>query len=285
MRAYHAALAAPPLLAGLSLLSSVNAAPVTFNTALPVSKGEVLFRQQMILTRASDELSGVPRQLTSVQAVSVVGYGPVRRAAVFGVLPVVHIDREFGASQVETTGLGDASIFARYEILRADGPGRTVRAAPFAGLTLPTGDEDHTGDGSLDVFGGLIGTFATTDWVVDGQIQYTANREANGFERGDETRIDASFQYRLAPSRLAPDTNGFVFGIVEINASYFDKDRLFGVADPNSGGALIFVAPGVQYAARRWIAEAAVRIPVARDLNGEALAPDYSVIASLRVNF
>jgi len=61
--------------------AAANAVPITFNTALPVSKGEVLFRQQFIVTRAGDNLLGVSRNLTTLQGVSVVGYGPARRTA------------------------------------------------------------------------------------------------------------------------------------------------------------------------------------------------------------
>ena len=265
--------------------AAANAAPITFNTALPVSKGEVLFRQQFIVTRAGENLLGVSRNLTTLQGVSVVGYGPARRTAVFGVLPVVHVDREIGSTNTEATGLADAKLFARYEIIRADRPRRTFRLSPFAGVTVPTGDEGETGDGSLDVFGGLIATLATTDWVFDSQAQYVANREANGFERGDQASFDASLQYRLLPSRLASNTSGFLFAVIEANVSYLDEDRLFGVDDPNSGGVVVSVSPGVQYAAKRWIAEAAVRIPVVADLNGNALEPDYSIITSLRINF
>lgn len=269
----------------VSLAGAANAAPITFNTALPVSKGEALFRQQFIVTRASDNLLGVSRSVTTFQSVSVAGYGPARRTAVFGVLPVLHIDQEIGPANMETTGLGDAKLFARYEIFRADRPGRTLRISPFAGVTLPTGDKGETGDGSLDIFGGLIATVATTDWVFDGQAQYVANREANDFERGDQASFDASLQYRLLPNRLGANTSGFLFGVIEANVSYLDEDRIFGVEDSNSGGVVVSVTPGVQYAAKRWIAEAAVRIPVAAGLNGNALTPDYSVIASLRVNF
>lgn len=268
-----------------ALARPAGAAPITFNTALPVSKGEVLFRELLIVTRGNDVLGGVTRNFTVIEGVSVIGYGATRRAAVFGVLPVVHTDREFGAMNDEATGLGDARFFGRFEVFRADRPGRTIRIAPFAGLTVPTGEEGETGDGSLDVFGGLILTAATTDWVFDSQVQYVANREANGFERGDEASFDASWQYRLLPGRLASSAGGFLFGVVEANVTYLDENRVFGVEDQNSGGVQVFLSPGVQYAAKRWIAEAAVRIPVVNDLNGDALKPDYSVITSLRVNF
>jgi len=263
----------------------VSAAPITFNTALPVSKGEALIRQQFVYSRSSDRLNGVSRSVSTFRAVSVVGYGPTRRAAIFGVLPVVHVDREIGPANFEATGLGDAIVFGRYEVYRADGPGRTLRIAPFAGATIPTGEESETGDGSLDFFGGLIGTVASADWVFDSQVQYVVNREANGFGRGDQASADASLQYRLLPNSLSSNSKGFLFGAIETNVTYLDEDRFFGVDDANSGGVLVSVSPGIQYAAKRWIAEAAVRIPVAADLNGSALEPDYSVIASVRVNF
>lgn len=264
---------------------AVSAAPITFNTALPVSKGEVLIRQQFVYSQSGDRLNDVSRTVSTFRSVSVMGYGPARRAAIFGVLPVVHVDREIGPVNFEATGLGDATIFGRYEVYRADSPGKTLRIAPFAGVSLPTGEEGETGDGSLDFFGGLIGTVARADWAFDSQVQYVVNREANGFARGDQASADASLQYRLLPGSLSSNTKRFLFGVIEANVTYLDEDRLFGVDDPNSGGVLVSVSPGVQYAAKRWIAEAAVRIPVVTDLNGSALEPDYSVIASLRVNF
>lgn len=267
------------------LVSPASGAAITFNTALPLSRNEAVYRQQFAITRASDNLAASSRDLTIVEVASVVGYGLTRRTAVFGVLPVIHIDREFGSAEFEATDFGDARLFARHEVLRVDRPGGTLRIAPFVGASLPTGDEDTTGDGSLDVFGGLIGTLATADWVFDAQLQYTANREANGFERGDEASFDASLQYRMLPRRLGPDAGGFLFGVVEFRVVELDEDRVSGVVDPNSGGRQIFVAPGLQYAAKRWIAEAAVRIPVVNDLNGDALEPDYAVVTSLRFNF
>lgn len=265
--------------------SPASAAAITFNTALPLSRSEAIYRQQVTITRATDTLGALSRELTIIEAASVAGYGLTRRTAVFGVLPFVHIDREIGSADFEATDFGDAKLFVRHEILRADRRGGTLRVAPFAGVSAPTGDKGRTGDGSLDFFGGLIGTVATADWALDAQIQYVANREADDFERGDEASLDVSFQRRLSPLRLASGAGGFLFGVVEIRAVRFDKDRFSGVADLNSGGGQVLIAPGVQYAAKRWIAEAAFRIPIVNDLNGDALEPDYAVITSLRFNF
>ncbi len=261
------------------------AAPITFNTALPVSKGELLARQQFILTRLSDTVGGTRRAVTLKAGVSVLGYGVSPKFAVFGVLPVVNIDRNIGAMHSNTTGLGDAKIFARTEIFRRDRPGRTVRIAPFAGLTLPTGEVRKAGDGSVDGFGGLIVTTASTNWNFDGQIRYDLNRRAKGFARGDSASADASLQVRLAPKTIAANTSGFFYGVMEANVTYAQRDRLNGLINPDSGGVQASLSPGVQYATRRWIAETALRIPVVNDLHGLALAPDYALVTSMRFNF
>ncbi|PHS24566.1 MAG: hypothetical protein COA85_08045 [Robiginitomaculum sp.] len=261
------------------------AAPITFNTALPVSKNEILLRQQFLVTKFSDRLNGMKRDATVRAGVSVLGYGVTPKLAVFGVAPLVNIDREIGTMNSNFTGLGDATIFARYEIYRNDSPGKTIRIAPFVGATLPTGRTGKTGDGSTDGFAGLIFTAASTSWNFDSQIKYVANTRANSFARGDTVSADVSLQYRLLPNAITATTNGFLYGVIEANLTQLQRDRLGSVINPNSGGTQAFLSPGVQYATRRWIAETALKIPVVNNLHGTALAPDYSLITSLRFNF
>ena len=264
--------------------TGVSAAPITTNTALPVSEDEIILREQLIFTRASDEFEALSREQTTKRAVSVAGYGVTSRLAVFGVVPV--IDRAFRMGEISTdvSGLGDAKAFMRYELFRRDGPGRTLRTAAFAGVTLPTGRSGETGDGSTDFFGGFIFTAAQTGWNFDGQISFALNGEADGFERGDSVRADASVQYRLSPQQITTDTRGFLYGVLEAGLTYAEENRIVNVIDPNSGGTTLWITPGLQYAATRWIAEAAVRIPVATQLNGTAIEPDYELITSVRLN-
>ena len=261
------------------------AAPIATNTALPLSADELIVRQQLVMTRSSDRNSDISRSVDRFESRTVMGYGFSSKFAIFGVLPLVDISTEIGAASSSEFGLGDAALFARYEVYRSDKPGRTIRIAPFAGVRLPTGRDGKTGDGSTDVFGGLIATIASTQWVLDSQLRYDHNREANGFERGVSTSIESSFQYRLSPGKITQETSAFVFGVLELSANYYERNRLGGVTDPNSGGFQVFLTPGLQYSARRWIADLGVKVPVLNDLNGTALETDYSLLASIRVNF
>lgn len=281
---------------------NVPAAPITFNTALPVAKGTGVFRAQFVGVRRSDDPTAADRELTVLGGVGVLGYGVTEDFAVFGVVPYLDKELELATEAGEriertTSGLGDVRVFGRYTVLRRDAPGRTFRIAPFAGVEAPTGEDDERdtlgrlpqplqlGSGSWDPFFGVVGTWQTLDYQVDAQVSYEVNTEANDFEFGDLFRADASLQYRLWPRELGPGVPAFVYGVLEADLSHRGQNRMAGASDPDSGGTTLFLTPGLQYVSKRLIIEAAVQVPVLQDLNGGALADDYTVRAGFRFNF
>ncbi len=98
-------------------------------------------------------------------------------------------------------------------------------------------------------------------------------------------RFDASLQYRLWPRELKGGVPGFLYGVIESNLIYREKNRIADLDDVNSGGTTLFLAPGLQYVTRRWVFEIAAQLPVVQNLNGTALENDYIVRAGFRVNF
>ena len=134
-------------------------------------------------------------------------------------------------------------------------------------------------------FAGVVLTYQTLDYQIDGQISYQARNEANDFEAGDVVRLDASLQYRLLPRTLPEGLPNFLYGVIEANLIQQGKDRVSGNSNRNSGGTRLFLTPGLQYVTKRWIAEAAVQIPVSQNLNGTALENDYIARIGVRFNF
>lgn len=281
--------------------AAARAAPESFNTALPVAEGEFVFREQFILDQSGDDPSGARRDRTAWDLVSVLGYGATSDLALFGVVP--YVDRSLDITEGGTrrsrsaSGLGDISLFGRYTVFRRDWPGRTLRVAAFAGLELPTGDDDETdslgrlppsvqpGSGSWDPFGGVVVSYQTLDFEVDAQASYRANTKANDFEFGDVARLDGALQYRLWPRELGSGVPGFLYGVLEANLIHRDENRAGGTDDPDSGGLSLFILPGLQYVTKRWIVETGVQIPVVQDLNGTALEKDTIFRAGFRLNF
>lgn len=280
----------------------VRAAPQTFNTALPVGKGDFIVRGQFLHERASRDPTAADRNLEVFGGVAALGYGVTSDLALFAVLPFLHKRLELTDSAGRriarsTRGIGDAQLFARYTVFQRDLPGRNFRIAPFVGLKLPTGDDDdrdsfgrlpqplQLGSGSWDPFGGVVATYQTLDYQIDAQIGYKANTRANNFTFGDEFHFDASLQYRLWPRELGPGVPGFLYGVIETNLVHQGRNRINGASDPNSGGTTLFLSPGIQYVTKRWILEGIVQVPVVQELNGAALKNNFVLRVGFRVNF
>ena len=290
------------VLAVVGPTAGARAAPETFNTALPVARGEFVLREQFLYKRATDDPGPADREVTVLGGVSVLGYGVTPDLAVFGALP--YLDKRLDLTLPDgsrvgrnTNGIGDARLFGRYTLYKDNFPGGSFRVAPFAGVELPTGENDdgdalgrlpatlQLGSGSWDPFAGVVATYQVLDYQIDVQAAYKFNTEADGFEFGDEARFDASLQYRLWPFEVESDTDAFLYGVLETNLIYKGRNEAAGVDDPNSGGTALFLAPGLQYVTTRWIVEAIVQVPVFQGLNGNALQDDYVVRAGFRVNF
>jgi hypothetical protein len=279
----------------------VHAAPITFNTALPVAEGHFVFREQFLDQQASDDPSAANRDVEVLGGISVLGYGVTSDLALFGILP--YLDKELelttpGGQRAtrRTDGIADAQLFARYTVFRRDLPGQNFRIAPFFGTEFPTGDDDDTdrlgrlpaplqlGSGSWDPFGGVIATYQTLDYQVDAQIAYQLNTEDDNFEFGDVFRLDGSLQYRLWPRELGEGVPAFLYGVIEANLIHQERNEIAGLDDPNSGGTTLFLSPGLQYVTKSWILEGIIELPVVQDLNGTALEDDFIVRAGFRLN-
>lgn len=289
------------LLALFSGLFSEAVAQITTNNALPVGKDKGIFRAQYKIIRATGDPSPMDRELL-VQAFPVVGvYGITSRLSVFGVVPLLDKSLTLNTPQqrIERSsefGLGDSRLFARYDIYRSSTAGTIFSIAPLAGLELPTGQDNEDdsfgrvpqplqlGSGSWDPFAGIVASYQTLEWFFDVATSYQMNTEANGFEFGDEYRLDGVVRYRIFPREIGPGVPGFGYINLETNLIWQDKNQINSQADPNSGGTTWFTAPGLQYITQKFVFETAIQLPVAQNLNGNALETDFITTLSVRIN-
>ncbi len=289
------------LYAGLAFsmaLGPALGAPITFSTALPVGEGKIIVREQVVVSNSGDDPSDVGREVNTRSLLSVAAYGVNAKLAMFAVLPYTNKEATtLNGPKRSSDGLGDVTVFGRYTLYQKDWTGRTLRVAGVAGLKAPTGSDDESDDsgrlpvglqlgtGSWDAYVGGVVSYQTLDFGIDAQVSYRENTEASGFEAGDETRFDVSYQHRLSPSTLDLETRSFLYGVVELNTIIRDRHRQNGVSLENSGGTTVFLTPGVQYVTRKIIAEIAVQIPVVQNLNGSALENDFMIRGGFRINF
>lgn len=275
--------------------------PISFNTALPIAKEEVILREQVQLLRSTDDTSAMRQDLKVLAVPTVVAYGVTGQFALFGMFPyldkTVDLSTSTGRQRRGDAGLGDVAVLGRYTLYSLDRLGETIRVAPFLGLKMPTGEgtkQDRLGrlpqplqlgSGSWDSLVGTTFTWQTFEWEFDSAVQYKFNTTANEFTFGDEARLDLSFQYRLWPRELDAGVPAFLYGVLESNLIWNDKNTIGGARNPNSGGTTWYLAPGVQYVTKRVVLEGVVQVPVVQSLNGQALHNDYIMTTGVRVSF
>ncbi len=276
-------------------------APITFNTALPVARGEALIRAQAHYLRATDDPTSQHRELTVWSLPVVIAYGVTGRLSVFGIIPVVDKELSIKTASGRVTrggsGIGDITLLGRYTLWKRDMKGQTMRLAPFIGIKMPTGEDNKTdslgrlpeplqvGSGSWDSVAGAVFTWQTLKWQFDTAISYRYNTRANDYRFGNTTRLDISYQYRLIPEKLGRGLPAFVYGVLESSIVIKGKDKNMGSYDRDTGGLSWFITPGIQYVTQRTVFETALQFPVIQDLNGNALKRDFLWILSVRVNF
>ena len=277
------------------------AAPITFNTALPVAKNAFINREQLIIKRFKQDSSSLDRELKVEGLVSVIGYGVTPKLAAFAALPylekLLRLNLNGFPQRRSSENFSDLKLFARYTLFQQDERSKTFRMAAFVGADSSSGKSNQqdefgplpqslqSGSGSTDPFAGFVATYQTLDYEIDAQISYQNNASNNNFEFGDILKADTSFQYRIFPNKMADETNSFTYAVIELNLIKQQQNQFFRTKNINSGGTTIFLTPGIQYVTAKYILEAAVQLPVVQNLNGNALEIDYIFTTGFRVNF
>lgn len=206
----------------------------------------------------------------------------------------------------DAEGLGDASLYGLYRWGGAEGSSH--HAAVLLGVKTPTGKTDARGDtgerfelelqpgsGSWDPFAGLAFTWLRGRASYDVSTVYRLSTEGKqDTTLGDVVAFDAALAFRLLPraghehdhGAAEPHGHAALDLLLEINGEWRGEDETAGVDNPNSGGRVIFLSPGVRYAfAGGWIASLSVGVPVVTDLNGFQSEPEYRVIGGVSAGF
>jgi len=197
-----------------------------------------------------------------------------------------------------SSAIGDLRIFARYYLYSKNKTGQMVRVAGLGGLEFPTGPTEikkngiilpqplQPGGGSWNPFGGLVFTRHTLAWHLDAAATYTKNTtdENSGLNRGDELLLSLSNTYRLIPWKMKM-VSGFIFGLVEQNVRWTGKSEIGDLTQPNTGGVIWSILPGLQYIRKKLTLEAGVDLPLIDTADSNQFERKRMFILSTRINF
>lgn len=191
-------------------------------------------------------------------------------------------------------GIGDARFFVKYDgLIKRNEPGGLTRLSAEFGVQVPTGSKDLT-TGAETYLADLVFLKASKQRHIVADVQYeAATRNSDGIAVGNRALFDVAFSYLFVPEnaksrddaprgldRIAPHG---IFGILEFNAEVRNRTRTHTGALSDSGGGLLYVAPGIQYFVKRnVILELSAPVPVVRALNGNQVRPRTGVILGFR---
>lgn len=206
----------------------------------------------------------------------------------------------------DPAGIGDLTLFGEYRFLHR--PDAGLHAALLVGLKTPTGVDNRStgegarfeaehqpGSGSWDPLLGVAVTRQQERISVDANLLYTlATEGAQSTDLGDALLYNLALSWRLpeaghghgggashsSHSHLALDL------ILEANGEFRAKEEVAGVKDPNTGGNLLYLSPGVRLSGRDGLSAAlSCGVQVFEDLNGAQSEPEFRTLLSVAAGF
>jgi len=212
-------------------------------------------------------------------------------------------DDESGVVKLgDSKGIGDASLYGLYRFVNNEQTG--LQVSVLGGMKMPTGDtnektkegerfeaEHQPGSGSWDPLFGIGASMPWNSISLGASLFYQLSTEGS-----QDTTIGNGVFYSLALAHRL-DTGGshghHDHGphakwdlILELNGEWREKVDIDGVTDGNTGGHVLFLAPGVRYGTPQgWATALSFGVPVINNLNGIQSESDWRVIGNIGYAF
>jgi hypothetical protein len=178
--------------------------------------------------------------------------------------------------------------------------------------------EFQPGSGAWEGSVGVAFTRRFGAWSFDTNVLYVfASEGTQDTNLGDRFQYNAALSYRLVGGDASPSGRSHLGAlpepmyhggpkahahkpahgepaapqgpaldlVLEVNGEWHERQEIGGATDPNSGGNVVFLSPGLRLSYERWSGFVSVGVPVVNDLNGVQAEPDWRVLTGMSVNF
>lgn len=204
---------------------------------------------------------------------AVVAYGLTKKSSLFFKAPLLYRNVEVNGTKSDHFGPGDFTVFYKYRFWQKDTTALdTYRWAWVGGLNVRTGDSRFSSD-SYDPLAGVVMSLQRSRHHLNGDLVYQMNTGSR-VHKHDSLRYDLAYSYRIFPAHFTRG-KAFQWEIVgEVNGKYF-----------TDGSNAVFLSPGLQYSAQRWLFEASVQLPVIQELASGRPETDYRLVTGFQYHF
>jgi hypothetical protein len=176
-------------------------------------------------------------------------------------------------------GFSDLSLLLKYRFLHSKK--NKFALAALAGIKMPTGNtsqknefgfllgaDDQPGSGSWDPLMGLALSKSISKINIDSNALYILSTPGSqNITVGDQVLFNLGFSHLV--ERFSGKRYKWTVA-TEINGHWQEKVEYLGVKDPNHGGLVIYISPGIKLNYRdRVFTNLYVSLPTIQNLNGE----------------
>lgn len=262
--------------------------PAIGNFALPYSQqpGAFLSFGQNTLDKGktqlyifADDYAG--NQQHYIDAIPGIVYGLTDNLSLFFNVPYAV---SYQQESHHSSGLKDIFIQLEYTFYSKETHCYADTSTIVFNTSFPTGSskkDPPTGFGAQAYF--LGGTFSRlySDWLGFFSPGILAATSHHG------TKFGNNFLYQLGVGKnISYQTSHYILSwLIELNGTYYQKNRIEGERDPNSGGNIIYVIPSLWYSTQHLILQPGVGWAVAQKWNGSQPKSTYILAINLGWTF
>ena len=211
---------------------------------------------------------------------------------------VPEVEDEGGGS-----GFGDIAALLQWRVMR----GQNTDIAVIAGVKAPTGEDDSSNDlgetfatefqpssGGWDIMLGAAMTRRAAHWSFDASGLYTlAGENDDRDDLGDRFAYGLAASYRVLGhpphhmhAGIGADYHGPSVDLaLELNGEWHGRQHEGSEVDPNSGGSVLFLSPGVRVVQGSVAGYLTVGAPILSDFRGIQAEPEFRLTAGISRRF
>jgi outer membrane putative beta-barrel porin/alpha-amylase len=241
---------------------------------------------------------GVTRTFTLGARLPYVARRDIREGHLEGTIGEVH-------HHGDSRGVGDLTVMGEFLVWEQE----RAKIAVITGVKAPTGrttvggadrleTEHQPGSGSWDWLEGISWSGRVPFGSIDANMLTTfASQGAQETNLGTLFTYNASIAAKVAgghehhhegveggPGVKHHDGVGADL-ILELNGEARTRQKIAGVRDPNSGGNLVYLSPGVRFGPERWSASFSFGVPILQNLNGTQHETDWRMLVGFGTSF
>ena len=239
----------------------------------------IISKNQVQLYLFTDYVEGKRKHNTDI--IPQLLYGVTDDFSVFFNVPVA-ASLKYDAHK--SSGLEDMFLQTEYAFYSDKTCRYTELATLVTSVSFPTGSikkNPNTGLGASSLFIGTTYNRTYTDWygfASPGVILTTSH---------EGTKVGNQFLYQLGIGRsiFSLESEYTIALLAELTGYYFQKNKIMGARDPNSGGKVINITPSLWFSTNDLIIQIGIGFPLTQHLNGQQNKNEYLLATNVGWTF